>query len=104
MTWQTRLERAATPGAVVEVARDFLATLDYFEIARLPDLCKPRKLLTPHDVSSYAFDLVHYHCGETDSNIETVHRLAAFFAHANQRLARIMLRTNDEDGALDHRA
>jgi len=97
VTWQEKLDGAGTEAEVVEVARDYVATLDPQEVAALPEPCRPRKLLTANDVSSYAFDLVRYECDDADESAPFIHRLAAFFSHASIRLSEILRRTNDED-------
>lgn len=97
LTWDTKLDLAESETEVVEIARDYLATLDYHEVSNLSEPCRPRKLITANDVASYAFDLVRYHCEDNGSSAELVHRLAAFFAHANMRISQILRRTNDEE-------
>jgi hypothetical protein len=97
VSWQDRLEAADSESDVVQIARDYMATLDPDEVGILPGSCRPRKLITANDVSSYAFDLVRYECGDADLAAPFIHRLAAFFSHASIRLSEIMRRTNDED-------
>ena len=97
VSWQDRLEAADSESDVVQVAKDYVATLDPDQVALLPGSCRPRKLLTANDVSSYAFDLVRFECGDGDDAAPFIHRLAAFFSHASIRLSEIMRRTNDED-------
>lgn len=96
-SWQDRLEAAESEAEVVQVARDYMATLDPAQVALLPISCRPRKLITANDVSSYAFDLVRYECDDADDSAPFIHRLAAFFSHASIRLSEILRRTNDED-------
>lgn len=97
VSWQDRLEAADSESDVVQVAKDYMATLDPFQVSLLPATCRPRKLITANDVSSYAFDLVRYECGDADDAAPFIHRQAAFFSHASIRLSEIMRRTNDED-------
>ena len=97
VTWQEKLDGAETEAEVVQVARDYVATLDPQEVASLPAPCRPRKLLTANDISSYAFDLVRYECDDGEEAAPFIHRLAAFFSHASIRLSEILRRTNDED-------
>ena len=42
----------------MELARDYLASFDDYELRFLPDRCRPRVLLCANDVSTYAFDLM----------------------------------------------
>ena len=96
VSWQDRLEASDSESDVVQVAKDYMATLDPGQVALLPPACRPRKLITANDVSSYAFDLVRYECADTDDAAPFIHRQAAFFSHASIRLSEIMRRTNDE--------
>lgn len=104
LNWQARLDLADTEGDVLEAAREYLSRLSYFEIVRLPDLCRPRKLVDASDIAAYALDLVRHHCDEKDESAELVHRMAAFFAHANVRLSQILQRTNDPDATVEQSA
>jgi hypothetical protein len=97
MSWQERFDLAGTESEVVEVARDYLASLDPFEIATLPERCKPRKLFDAADIASYAFDLARQHT-EEPLTAALVHRMAALFVHANIRLSQILASSNDEQG------
>lgn len=97
MSWRDQLDLADTEAEVVEVARDYLASLDPFEIAALPERCKPRKLFDASDIASYAFDLARQHTQEPRA-AALVHRMAALFVHANIRLSKILASSNDEQG------
>ncbi len=96
LSWPGRLDLATSEAEVVEAARDYLASLDPFEVDRLPDHCKPRKLFDADDIGSYAFDLVSCDCVAADSTA-VVHRVAAFFMDANDRLSHILAKTNDPE-------
>jgi hypothetical protein len=97
-TWQQRLDLAENEEEVIQVARDFLAALHHSDVARLPDPCKPRKLLTATDIGNYAFELARLDYEEMQGIAQLVHRLAAFFVSANIRLSQILAKTNDDDG------
>lgn len=97
MSWTERLDLAAGEAEVVAIARDYLASLDPFEVAGLPERCKPRKLFDTSDIASYAFDLARQHTEEPRAGA-LVHRMAAFFVHANIRLSQILASSNDEHG------
>lgn len=92
--WQQRVQLAETDTEVVEVANQFLATLQPRELALLPPRCRPRTLLCAADVSSYAFELVGQRYVELDATARLVHEMAAFFTQASVRLADIVTRTN----------
>lgn len=95
LSWPGRLDLAMSEAEVIEVARDYLASLDPFEVDRLPDPCKPRKLFEADDIASYAFDLMSCDCPA--ASLAVVNRVAAFFAHANGRLACLLAKTNDPE-------
>jgi hypothetical protein len=96
VTWQERIQLATSEAEVIRIARDFLATLDRFEIALLPDRCAPRKLFVAEDVSSYAFDLVGYYVDQPEPAAKIIRKLALFFTHAAIRLSELTMRTNDD--------
>lgn len=89
-SWPTRLLHCQAESEVVEVARDYLARLSYYEVLCLPERCRPRKLLTPADVSAYWFDLSHYAHGQSATAARAVERLTAFFAQADSRLTQLL--------------
>ena len=96
VSWEHSVELAHTEHDVVELAREYLAQLGPAEIAALPPVCRPRKLVDAGDVSSYALDLVRDGCGDSEPT-ELVHKLAAFFSSASMRLSQLATRTNDEN-------
>jgi len=73
----------------MELARDYLASFDDYELRFLPDRCRPRVLLCANDVSTYAFDLVVHRCEEMDATARLVRTLASFFTFASIRLSEI---------------
>lgn len=92
-TWQHRLDAAHGVEEVVAAARDFLAILSPFELAALPEECRPpAKIVDADDISSYAFELVRFECAGRDETVELVHKLARFFSHASMRLAQVTAR------------
>jgi hypothetical protein len=103
LTWSAKLDLCDTQNDIIQSVRDYLASLDYAEVKLLPPTCRPRKILTAGDLSSYAFELVRYEC-EEPRVAEAIHRLAAFFAHANIRMSQVLMKTNDEDDTERYRA
>ena len=90
LTWQERLDDASTELEVVEVVRDYLATVDVEEYASLPVALRPGKIVDANDVTTYAFDLVRQECH--DEGIQNiVHRLAHILSRASIRLSEIMV-------------
>ncbi|HXS53286.1 MAG TPA: hypothetical protein VN782_12195 [Usitatibacter sp.] len=98
--WQELLDVAETEAKVIAIARNYLASIEPFEVARLPERCKPRKLLTAEDIGAFALDLVREHGEEMRDAAPLVHRMAAFFAHANLRLSHILTKANDDESGL----
>jgi hypothetical protein len=87
--WIQRVKLAASEGEVLELARDYLASFDDYELRFLPGRCRPRVLLCANDVSTYAFDLVVHRCDEMDATARLVRTLASFFTFASIRLSEI---------------
>ena len=86
--WEDRIDAAQSAAEVIVLARDFVASLETFEIAQLPVSCKPPKLTSAADVTNYAFDLLSYEVTTSDGTAKVIFKLAAFFAYASNRLAR----------------
>ena len=98
--WDARLEASQNDADVLQVARDFLASLDSFEVAALPPSCRPRKLTSANEVSTYAFDLLSCDASPENPATKVISRLAVFFARASNRLARLYApkrRISDEE-------
>jgi hypothetical protein len=95
--WQHVLDQARSEHEVVKVVREFVASLDYHELARLPAPCRPGKFFDAEDITTFAFEVVRHHCDEAEPTRELVHRIAAFFSHASTRLSQILARSNDLD-------
>ncbi|HSN19223.1 MAG TPA: hypothetical protein VLS49_01010 [Usitatibacter sp.] len=87
--WDDRLSAARTEHEVLDIARDVIASLDSFEIAQLPVMCRPRRLDNANDVCACAFDLIQYEPTPDDTSYHVVHKLGIFFAAAANRLAHI---------------
>ena len=86
--WQGQLDQAATPEAVLAVARDFLAQVSPEEIAELPVDCRPGRLVDGDDIAIYAVTLAR-HAAEDDSH-DLLHKLSTFFADANLRMSQVL--------------
>ncbi len=96
LSWQERLDAACSEVEVVEVARDYL-TSHHYDIARLPEDCKPGRMICGADVATYGFTLATRHFGGKAHTEHLIHRMAAFSVAANMRLSELARRTNDED-------
>ena len=95
VSWKESLELAATEQDVVRLARDFVASLEPADIARLPQVCRPGKFFDAVDITAFAFDVVRYECADHEPLSQLVHRIAAFFSQAATRLSQIMASSND---------
>ncbi len=96
VTWRSRLEAAANERDVVDIVKDYLAHLDRFEIAQLPEECRPGKFFTADDVMGYAFTLARHHCKDDPDFQDFVLKLGAFFSQASFRLTQVMAHTSDD--------
>lgn len=90
-SWQDRLSRARTEAEVVEVGKDFIAQFSPYEIAALPEVCRPPKRLSDaNDITEYAFSLVRHRCDGGEPSDYSAHRLTNFFSNAAVRLSQIL--------------
>lgn len=90
LTWQERLDHAATEADVVDVVRDYLATLTPQEYGSLPRALRPGKIVDANDITTYAFDLVREECHDEGMQ-HMVQRLAHMMSRASIRLSEIMV-------------
>jgi len=97
LTWEQRLDLAESEAEVIELAREYVAQIEHWEIVVLPAALRPRKIVDAFDISNYAFDLVRYECDD-EACARLIHKLAAFFSHCSMHLSRLLRRTNDQDG------
>ena len=100
-TWQERLDAATTESEVVDVARDYLATLNPVEFASLPAELRPGKIVDANDITTYAFDLVRQECHD-DGAQHMVQRLAHIMSRASIRLSEIMVSAQSPNPARGH--
>jgi hypothetical protein len=90
VTWQSRLDDARDEYEVVEVAKDFVATLEHSEIALLPEPCRPGKFFDANDVTGHAFTLVWHQSTDRSESAQLVNKLVVFFSSASIRLSQIL--------------
>jgi hypothetical protein len=100
--WQQRLREAASDTDVLDVAREYVATLAARDLAMLPARLRPRALFCAHDISSYAFDLIGHYCEKGDPAARVVLQLAGFFTEASTRLSEIVTNANARAALRDH--
>ena len=85
--WSERLDAAASEGEIVEVAREYIATLSAGDIERLPKPCRPPGFLTAADVTGFSDTLVRHDCIVDGATARLVGRMCEFFSAASLRLA-----------------
>ena len=98
LTWFDLLAGALTAVEVMDISRDFLATLTPQEHASLPAACAPpSRFAAPEEIVLYAFTLVQHRCN-TESDDPVLGRMTAFFSQATQRVTKL-LSTAEEPSA-----
>jgi hypothetical protein len=102
-TWQERLDSAAFESDVVDVVRDYLATLTHEEHMYLPANLRPQKIVDANDVTTYAFELVRHECHDEGAQ-RLVQRLANIMSRASIRLAQIMVTEHQQPGPFQNSA
>ncbi len=92
--WLSELVQARLDAQLLCVRRRYLSSIRRCDVEALPLACRPIPLEDATDLSAYASQLVRYRC-EVDQPSLLVLCMAAFFAHANVRMARILWQMND---------
>jgi hypothetical protein len=100
LTWQERLDSATTEFDVVNVARDYLATVSHDELMHLPERLRPGKIVDANDITTYAFELVRHECQDEGAQ-RLVQRLAHILSRASIRLSQIMVTEHKQPGSGD---
>jgi hypothetical protein len=96
VSWAQRLAAARTESEVVAVARDFLATFSPYDLARLPEECRPGRIVDGSDVNDFALLLVRYDQDDRQGTARCIHRLTTFFTNASIRLSELLAAHADE--------
>jgi hypothetical protein len=89
--WQQLVETATTPHQVVEVARDFLASLSAEDLGSVPEDCRPRQIHDESDIDLWNLRLAEA-CRAlwgSDRDGRMVTELAQFFQCASVRISRL---------------
>lgn len=85
-SWRELLASCRVSQQVVTLANEFVSRLSEQDLQHLPDDCRPRFFRNGSDLSGYAVDLKTCRCGDLRET-QVVHKLAAFFQDASQRLS-----------------
>ena len=90
--WAYALEAASTEREVIAALKDFLATWSPAMLARLPESCRPGKIVCAEDVSDMAFRLSQTALGFEGEIPDRMllGRMANFFGYASARLAKVV--------------
>jgi hypothetical protein len=91
VSWPHRLKTARTEAEVVDVARDFLATFSPYDLARLPEVLRPGRLVDGADVNDVAYTLVRHDHDDSRGTARCIHRLTNFFTSASVRLTELLM-------------
>jgi hypothetical protein len=89
-SWADRLRSATAEAEVIETVRDFIAQFSPYEVARLPEVCRPPRIKDGNDITEYAFMLARHHCDDGEGVEYLVHKLRTFFSDATHRLSQIL--------------
>lgn len=92
---QSQLGAATSEAEVVALAREFLASISPYDLARIPESFRPSKLVDGKDITDYAVKLVRYDCDDADGSARCIRRLADFFSSASIQLSKLTARTNE---------
>ena len=95
-TRQAQLHGASSEAEVVTLAREFLASISPYDLARIPESCRPGKLVDADDITDYAFTLARHDRDGGEGAARCLRRLANFFSAASIQLAKIMARGNQD--------
>jgi hypothetical protein len=90
VSWQDLLNTARNEYEVVAIARDFVATFEPKEMARLPEACRPGKFFEGDDITAFAFAVMRHQGGDDTKTAQLVSRVATFFSNASDRLTQIL--------------
>ena len=87
--WPQVLDDATTEHELVNIVREYLATLGPDEITRLPADCRPGKISDGEDIGDFAFRLAtaHLEFAGSRADRQLLERVMGFFTHAASRLA-----------------
>lgn len=99
-SWQERLDAAHASVDVVATTRDFLALFTPYELAAIPEHCRPPANVHEDEIADLAYQLVQCEASVQGEAAELVHKLARFFSHAATRLGQLHARDHayDDEG------
>ena len=83
--WLDRVARSRDIKQLVEVAQQFMSSLREEQLAEVPVDCRRRVLITPIDLSDYAYDLKRALETTKAPRLDALERLSRFFSEAAAR-------------------
>lgn len=86
--WHSRVDCVESVDQVVELARDYVATLTPEELSRLPARCRPLRVKAEDDIEYWTFKLSAVQADEPADPV-LVHNLFMHFLHASLRITQI---------------
>ena len=97
--WASRLAAATNEHDVVVAARDFLSEFTFEEVKRLPEICRPFRIVDGQDITWYAMTLLRHKFDPANREHGLETRLTTFFSEASVRLAQVALPSEDRESA-----
>lgn len=91
LSWFHQLDRAASIAEVIGVSREYLATWDPEELARLPRECRPGRVKSRADVEDLHACLVDEYRGTrlTGEDLSALQKMTSFIVRASIRMAQL---------------
>jgi hypothetical protein len=85
------LEEARTPHQVLTLTRDYLAALSARDLARVPERCRPERILDETDISGCSRRLTeeYWQLRGTAADVGVLQEMWSFFLRASIQLARL---------------
>jgi hypothetical protein len=89
--WLYSLDAAESEKDVLAAARDYLAMWTPLEISRIPEECRPGKIVASDDIGDIAFRISQAHLASSGPIADRLllERMMSFFVHANARIAQL---------------
>lgn len=91
ISWQRDLEDAATPAEVVQLTRNFIASIPRHEMARVPEDCRPGAIETEADLRHWNRRLTdaYWAMRSTAADVAVVQEMWSFLLRACIQLGRM---------------
>jgi hypothetical protein len=91
LAWARDLEHARSPYVVVLLTREYVASIPAHELARVPEQCRPGRLLDESDIGRCSVRLTeqYWKFRGTATDVGVLQELWSFFLRASIQLARL---------------